>query len=71
MFTKRACCASIRPRRVALLGWKPALRLNTALEWIVDWHKAIARGEDARAVTRCQIAEYQALCAAVSNRAAA
>lgn len=43
------------------LGWRPALRLEQALEWIVAWHKAVSRGEDARAVTRAQIAAYCAV----------
>ncbi|MDP5280758.1 CDP-glucose 4,6-dehydratase [Sphingomonas sp. DG1-23] len=42
----------------AALGWQPALDLETALDWIVDWHKAVGRGEDARAVTLAQIADY-------------
>ena len=25
----------------SLLGWRPALRLDEALDWIVDWHKAV------------------------------
>jgi CDP-glucose 4,6-dehydratase len=41
------------------LGWRPALTLETALEWIVDWHKRTAAGEDARSVTLAQIADYR------------
>lgn len=44
----------------AALGWRPALNLEQALDWIVEWHKAIGRGEDARAITLKQIADYQA-----------
>ncbi len=44
----------------SLLGWTPVLSLETALEWIVDWHRSSAAG-DPRAVTRAQIAEYRAL----------
>ncbi len=44
----------------AALGWRPALNLEQALDWIVAWHKAIGRGEDARAVTLAQIADYSA-----------
>jgi CDP-glucose 4,6-dehydratase len=44
------------------LGWRPTLRLETTLDWIVDWHKAVGGGADARAVTLAQIAEFQALC---------
>ncbi|NIJ20031.1 CDP-glucose 4,6-dehydratase [Sphingomonas naasensis] len=44
----------------AALGWRPGLTLEQALDWIVAWHKAIGRGEDARAVTLAQIADYSA-----------
>jgi CDP-glucose 4,6-dehydratase len=43
------------------LGWRPALDLGCAIEWIVEWHKAVSRGEDARVVTLDQIARYRAL----------
>ena len=52
------------------LGWRPALTLDQALGWIVDWHKAVGAGEDARAVTRRQIAAYAALSGAGITRAA-
>lgn len=42
----------------AALGWRPALRLEQALEWIVAWHKAVGAGGDAREVTLRQIADY-------------
>ena len=42
------------------LGWRPRWPLDTALERIVDWHKAWARGEDMRALCLRQIADYQA-----------
>lgn len=44
----------------AELGWRPALDLGDAIEWIVQWHQAVARGEDARAVTLRQIGRYSA-----------
>lgn len=44
----------------AALGWRPALNLEQALDWIVEWHKAVGGGEDARAITLKQIADYQA-----------
>jgi CDP-glucose 4,6-dehydratase len=44
----------------AALGWQPVLRLEQALAWITDWHKAVGGGEDARAITLQQIADYQA-----------
>jgi len=43
------------------LGWRPALDLAQTLNWIVAWHKAVGAGEDARAVTLAQIADYSAL----------
>lgn len=42
----------------AALGWRPALSLDQALDWIVAWHKAVGGGADARAVTLAQIADY-------------
>ena len=54
----------------AALGWRPALTLDRALEWIVAWHKAVGSGEDARAVTLAQIADYSAA-SSIGERAAA
>ena len=45
----------------AALGWRPRLPLQTALQWIVDWHRQVHEGEDARAVTRRQIRDYGTL----------
>ena len=53
----RLDCAKAR----AALGWRPALRLDATLEWIIDWHKRVGAGEDARATTLAQVAAYQAL----------
>ncbi|HTM96567.1 MAG TPA: CDP-glucose 4,6-dehydratase [Croceibacterium sp.] len=47
----------------ALLGWRPRLPLDTALAWIVEWHRAVAAGADARAATVAQIARYTRLSA--------
>lgn len=44
----------------AALGWRPVLTLEQALDWIVDWHKAVGTNGDARAVTLSQIADYSA-----------
>jgi CDP-glucose 4,6-dehydratase len=55
----------------AALGWRPALALDEALDWIVTWHKAVAGGADARAVTRAQIADYQAATGRLDTRSAA
>ncbi|MXO98566.1 CDP-glucose 4,6-dehydratase [Altererythrobacter xixiisoli] len=54
----------------AALGWQPALTLDRALEWIVAWHKAVAAGEDARAVTLGQIEAYVAAAGAPVRKAA-
>ncbi len=37
------------------LGWKPTLRLHEALSIIVDWHKQVAHGGDARDISLRQI----------------
>jgi len=39
-----------------LLGWRPAWRLDDALELLVAWHRAHRRGEDMRSVSLAQIA---------------
>lgn len=44
----------------SILGWRPALNLSDAVEWIVDWHKRLGAGEDARAITMEQIEAYRA-----------
>lgn len=43
----------------SLLGWRPALPLGQAIDWIVAWHKAVGSGADARGVTLGQIAAYR------------
>lgn len=58
-------------RARAALGWRPALDLGQAIGWIVEWHKAVGAGEDARRVTLDQIAHYAALSAGTRNAAAA
>jgi CDP-glucose 4,6-dehydratase len=45
----------------ASLDWHPALNLNLALEWIVEWYRALQAGADIRRLTRSQIERYQAL----------
>lgn len=45
----------------SLLGWRPALPLGEALDWIVDWHKSVGGGKDARAITLGQIDAYARL----------
>jgi CDP-glucose 4,6-dehydratase len=48
----------------ARLGWRPRLRVDDALEWLVEWHKAHAAGEDVRVVAQDQIRRYSELGAA-------
>lgn len=43
----------------SLLGWRPRLRLEEALAWIVDWHRQVGAGEDARETTLRQITLYK------------
>ena len=49
---------SSRARRE--LGWRPALCLEEALAMVVDWHRAVADGADARAVSTGQLRAYGA-----------
>ena len=42
----------------AQLGWRPALGLETSLEWIVEWHRHVANGGDARSISTQQLKEY-------------
>ncbi|MDZ3833308.1 MAG: CDP-glucose 4,6-dehydratase [Sphingopyxis sp.] len=51
------------------LGWRPVLPLETALDWIAEWHRAVAGGASAQRVTLDQIARYALLThgAAMSN----
>ena len=43
------------------LDWHPALRLNDALELVIDWSKQRLAGADIRALTLSQIYAYQTL----------
>ncbi|MCV2371188.1 CDP-glucose 4,6-dehydratase [Roseateles oligotrophus] len=43
------------------LDWQPSLRLESALQLIVDWSKQRLAGSDMRALTLAQIQAYQAL----------
>ena len=43
------------------LAWRPALAVDAAIEWIVEWHQTVERGGSARLITEQQIARYQAL----------
>ena len=46
------------------LGWHPALPLEGALDWIVQWYRGWSRGEDLARATRSQIEQYERLLAA-------
>jgi CDP-glucose 4,6-dehydratase len=48
-------------RARADLGWTPHLRLETALELLVQWYRAWQSGDDMHAFTLAQIAAYEAL----------
>lgn len=47
----------------AAIGWEPALDLGTGISWSADWYSAALRGQDLRAITLSQIAEYEGLIA--------
>ena len=42
------------------LGWRPAMALGRALERVVDWHRAVGDGADARVVSLQHIHDYRA-----------
>ena len=50
------CLSSALAR--AELGWRPRLDFDAAIAWTAEWHRAIAAGEEAAAVTRAQIDRY-------------
>ena len=43
------------------LGWRPALPLEGALDWIVAWYQGWQRGDDLARLTRAQLARYREL----------
>lgn len=45
----------------ALLGWKPRLGLETALDWTVQWYKTHTQGGDTKALSLAQIERYLGL----------
>ena len=46
-------------RAKALLAWEPALPLEPALDWIVEWYRAFQAGADLRRLTCEQIERYE------------
>ncbi len=64
--------ANMRPKEAMLLrvdatkarvrlGWRPRLSVGEALDWTVDWYKAVTAGEPALDVTMRQIARFEDL----------
>ncbi len=45
----------------SMLGWKPAIPLATAVDWIVDWHQRFEAGESAVDLCIEQITAYQTI----------
>lgn len=45
----------------ATLGWKPRLKIESALQWTMAWYQAWAAGTDMLAFTRQQITDYEQL----------
>jgi CDP-glucose 4,6-dehydratase len=45
----------------ACLDWHPALPLNQALDWIVEWYGGFQSGADLQRLTRLQIERYEKL----------
>lgn len=41
-------------------GWRPALDLSEAMDWVVAWHRDVDGGADPRAITERQLADYLA-----------
>ena len=54
-FILRLDCSKAKSK----LQWKPALKLDTALDWIVQWYKCYYDGGDVKALSKSQIKEYQ------------
>jgi CDP-glucose 4,6-dehydratase len=48
-------------KAAGILGWRPAIGLDVTLDWIVEWYRGWAAGEDARRLTLEQIARYEQL----------
>ena len=43
----------------SLLGWRPKLRLDTALAWVAEWYRAYYQGGDMHRLTQSQIRRYE------------
>jgi CDP-glucose 4,6-dehydratase len=53
-----------------LLGWRTALPLPTALDWVTDWYRGLASGRDAADLCRTQIRGYTELRSEAASAAA-
>ena len=45
----------------ARLGWRPRLRIEQTLDWVVEWYRRAEAGESALALCEEQIARYESL----------
>jgi CDP-glucose 4,6-dehydratase len=45
----------------AELGWRPRLRIETALEWTMNWYRSWQQGDDMKQKTLDQIARFEQL----------
>jgi CDP-glucose 4,6-dehydratase len=52
------------------LGWRPALRLNQALAMVVDWHRQVLNGGDARQISISQLEDFADVTSGIPNRQA-
>ena len=43
------------------LGWRPRLKIETALEWTVNWYRSWQQGADMQRETQTQIARFEQL----------
>jgi CDP-glucose 4,6-dehydratase len=55
-------------KAMSLLAWKPKLRIEQALDWLIDWYRRYYAGyRDMRGVTLKQIEEYSAMTPALDG----
>jgi CDP-glucose 4,6-dehydratase len=52
------------------LGWRPVLKVEDAIDMIVDWHKSVAGGANARTVTVGQIRKFLSFNQVTTRKAA-
>jgi CDP-glucose 4,6-dehydratase len=45
----------------AELGWRPLIRMDSALEWTIQWYRSFKGGSNMRTETESQIARFEAL----------